>query len=110
VSAFYNVRYCIAPPPPYTLAAGQPHDALEAAEACVAARPAWEKAYYRRGEARFALRNFSQAAEDFRTSQELSSAGGGAAAAPDPHLAARLAAAEEMLLDVQELDTDVGHV
>ena len=114
----------------YTSAAGEPHDALEAAEACVTSRPAWEKAYYRRGEAHFALRLFSDAAEDFRTALELAAtagdggidggaagnggaagatagaAAGAVAVTPAPHIMARLAAAEAMVEELRELDTE----
>jgi hypothetical protein len=99
-----------------------PQDALTAAEVCVAQRPDWDKSHFRRGDAHFALRLFSHAADDFRTAQGLAAAaaarssgasdgaGASASARPDPHIAARLAAAEDMMRELRELDTEEASV
>ena len=83
------------------LAAGRPDDALDAAEACVAARPGWEKSYFRRGEANFALRRFSAAASDVKPAQDLFLRATGR---PDPHIASRLDVSEKMLEGLTALD------
>ena len=81
------------------LAAGRPADALLAADACVATRPGWHKAQFRRAEALFAMRRFADAADDFREATRLSGDG------PDPILAKRLAECDAALALIADLET-----
>ena len=80
------------------LAAGRPEDALLAADACVATRPEWPKARYRRAEALFALRRFRECSEDVALATKLSGD------SPDPVLAKRAADCDAALAELAVLD------
>ena len=80
------------------LAAGRPEDALLAADACVATRPEWPKARYRRAEALFALRRFRECADDLALATKLSGD------SPDPVLAKRAADCDAALAQLAVLD------
>ena len=80
------------------LAAGRPEDALLAADACVATRPEWPKARYRRAEALFALRRFRECSEDVALATNLSGD------SPDPVLAKRAADCDAALAELAVLD------
>ena len=86
------------------LAAGRPADALLAADACVATRPGWHKARFRRAEALFAMRRFADAADDFREATRLSG-DGPESPGPDPILAKRLAECDAALALIADLTT-----
>ncbi|KAL2635672.1 hypothetical protein R1flu_007151 [Riccia fluitans] len=68
---------------------GQFHEALEDADKTIAAKNDWSKGYFRRGEAHFALRDYSSAAEDYAKASEL--------APEDATLKKRLALATEAM-------------
>ena len=80
------------------LAAGRPEDALLAADACVATRPEWPTARYRRAEALFALRRFRECSEDVALATKLSGD------SPDPVLAKRAADCDAALAELAVLD------
>ena len=80
------------------LAAGRPEDAFLAADACVATRPEWPKARYRRAEALFALRRFRECSEDVALATKLSGD------SPDPVLAKRAADCDAALAELAVLD------
>lgn len=54
------------------LRAGENRKALDSAEEAVECNPRWAKAYFRRGEAWFALKDFRQSLHDFGKAKELS--------------------------------------
>ena len=73
-------------------------DALLAADACVATRPEWPKARYRRAEALFALRRFRECHDDLALATKLSGD------SPDPVLAKRAADCDAALAQLAVLD------
>ena len=66
------------------LRAGLPADALDAADACVSARPDWPKAHFRRGESLLALRRRDDALDAYETASRLHAEGRDDADAPPP--------------------------